>query len=277
MPITFNSILTAEGFSLREVRLLRHQDSRSAKGRTPYELWQFAPEQFNLYQRTQGFSNARKLGVPYWAVFVGTPSRETLFVGMYAASNERMLTEDMPSPNMDGVELAGTRNIFDLAPEPRLQDLAGRLVIEWGPGKLAWIQRPAKHNKAVLEVRSSFQEQAFPGFLDLIFQLSQLPMLPRSWITALQSSRGVYLLTCPTTKEQYVGSATGEEAFWNRWQCYYDTGHGGNVALKSRDPSDYQISILEVAGSSATTSEIIAMEQRWKRKLQSQEMGLNRN
>ena len=107
--------------------------------------------------------------------------------------------------------------------------------------------------------------------------LSRIIKIPLSWVTALQGSRGVYLLTCPKTKEQYVGSATGEGGFWNRWQDYIHTGHGGNVALKSREPSDYQVSILEVAGTAATENDIIAMETRWKLKLQSREMGLNRN
>jgi hypothetical protein len=87
----------------------------------------------------------------------------------------------------------------------------------------------------------------------------------------------VYLLTCPKTKEQYVGSATGANGFWDRWQQYAETGHGGNAGLNSRDPSDYQVSILEVAGSSSIFEDIIAMEQRWKARLRSREMGLNRN
>jgi len=62
-----------------------------------------------------------------------------------------------------------------------------------------------------------------------------------------------------------------------RWMQYVVTGHGGNVGLKSREPSDYQVSILEVAGSAATVEDILQMEILWKRKLQSQEMGLNRN
>jgi hypothetical protein len=36
-------------------------------------------------------------------------------------------------------------------------------------------------------------------------------------------------------------------------------GHGGNLGLKSRDATDYQVSILEVAGSAATFEKIIAM------------------
>jgi hypothetical protein len=49
------------------------------------------------------------------------------------------------------------------------------------------------------------------------------------------------------------------------------------VALKSREPSDYQVSILEVAGTAATYDDILKMESRWKRKLQTGEMGLTRN
>jgi len=30
---------------------------------------------------------------------------------------------------------------------------------------------------------------------------------------------------------------------------YVRDGHGGNVGLKGRDPSDYRVSILEVVGS----------------------------
>ena len=51
----------------------------------------------------------------------------------------------------------------------------------------------------------------------------------------------------------------------------------GDVALKSRDPSDYQVAILEVAGTASTDNDVLIMEQRWKTKLQSREMGLNRN
>jgi hypothetical protein len=52
---------------------------------------------------------------------------------------------------------------------------------------------------------------------------------------------------------------------------------GDAMAFLSRDPADYRVSILEVAGSLITDDEIHAMEQRWKEKLQSREMGLNRN
>jgi len=44
-------------------------------------------------------------------------------------------------------------------------------------------------------------------------QLSELETLPSAWATALAVSRGVYLLMCPRTNEQYVGAAHGAEGF----------------------------------------------------------------
>jgi len=277
MPIMFNTILLAADFRLADVRLLRHKDTRATRGRTPYELWRDNRQQFDLYQATQSIENRNRLRAPYWASFVGTPSDETLFVGIYSVKNRRLLEQDTPKPHMDGVDKAGSCDVYDLTLERPLSDLVGKLLIDWGPGDRVWIQRGDRQDKRITELRTEFKEPDFPGFLNFIEPLSRLDKLPKSWIAVLQSSKGIYLLTCPKTKEQYVGSATGEEGFWRRWQDYIQTGHGGDVALKSRDPSDYRVSILEVAGTASTMDDIIKMERRWKSKLQSQEMGLNRN
>ncbi|MBY0232840.1 MAG: GIY-YIG nuclease family protein [Gemmataceae bacterium] len=277
MPIMFNTLLEAEGFRLADVRLLRHKDNRAAKGRSPYDLWRDDRPRFNSYQATQSIGNQAKLESLFWAVFVGTPNDETLFVGMHAISNRRLLDVDSPMPHMDGVDTAGSCNVYDLALEERMSDLIGKLVIDWGPGERAWIQRADQQNKRVSELRTGFKEPAFPGFTRFIEPLSRIEGLPSSWAAVLGSIRGVYLLTCPRTREQYVGSATGEDGFLARWLAYVRTGHGGDVALKSRDPSDYQVSILEVAGSSLGVDEILALETLWKQKLQSRDMGLNRN
>jgi len=47
--------------------------------------------------------------------------------------------------------------------------------------------------------------------------------------------------------------------------------------LKNRDRSEYQMAILEVAGSSLSTQEIWILETHWKDKLQTRKMGLNSN
>lgn len=277
MPIMFNTVLLAAGFNLSEVRLLRHKDKRAAKGRTPYELWRDDRRRFDLYQTTQSLKNEGKLRAPYWASFVGTPGDETLFVGIYGVKGRRLLEQDTPKSQADGVDEAGNFHVYELTLEPRLGELIGRLLIDWGPGERAWIQRADQQDKQVTELRTEFKEPEFPGFLNFIGSLSKLDQLPSGWITALKSAKGIYLLTCPRTREQYVGSATGEGGFWRRWQEYAQTGHGGNVALNSRDLSNYQISILEIAGTASTADDIMRMEVRWKAKLQSREMGLNRN
>ena len=277
MPLSFRDLLDAEAVAPVAVRLLRHKDSRASRGRSPYELWRDDRPAFDWYQRTQSPQNESKLAGGYWASFVVTPQDETLFVGLYQVGGHALLGRDTPKVHMEGIDEAGSLHVYDLALDERLHDLAGRLIIDWGSGERAWIQRADKQDKAIVELRKEFQEPAFPGFLNLLEPLSKLNKLPKSWIAVLRSAKGVYLLTCPKTKEQYVGSATGDQGFFQRWSDYARDGHGGDVALKSREPSDYQVSILEVAGSSAADHEILEMEERWKRKLQSRGMGLNRN
>jgi hypothetical protein len=240
-------------------------------------LWFGNRQLFELYQATQAVTNDSKLRAALWASFVVTPADETLFVGIYRVKGRRLLDKDTPKQLENGINVAGSCYVYDLSLETTLSDLIGKLIIEWGDGARAWVQRPDNQNKRILELRPEFKEQDFPGFLNFLELLSRLSSLPHGWQTVLRNLRGVYLLTCTKTKEQYVGSATGVDGFWGRWQEYVQTGHGGNVALKSRELSDYQISILEVAGTSMSIEEIQNREQLWKAKLQSREMGLNRN
>jgi hypothetical protein len=277
MPILFNSILSAAGIPVSETRLLRHKDTRAEKGRSPYELWRDDRPQFDIYQAGQSFGNANKLRGDYWASFIGTPARETIFVGLYRVRGVKILDRDLPKPHMEGIDPAGSCNFYDLKLDDRLSDFIGRLLIDWGDGYLSWIQRADLQDKRVVELRTEFKEPEFPGYLKFRKPLSELQALPVGWVSALKASRGVYLLTCPRTREQYVGSASGADGFWGRWLDYARTGHGDNIALQSRDPSDYQASILEVAGSQSSIEDLLRMEREWKDKLQSQEMGLNRN
>jgi hypothetical protein len=173
--------------------------------------------------------------------------------------------------------LAGKYDQYRLERQSAFEHLDGKLFIDWGDGARAWVQYANKQNKAVAELRASYKEDEFPGFTRFLKSLSEIQELPPTWIEPLRRTRGIYLLSCPKTKEQYVGSATGEDGFWGRWQSYVQNGHGGNLGLKSREPSDYHVSILETAGSQLSTEDILSLEQLWKRKLQSKEMGLNRN
>ncbi len=269
--------LREAGIELSEVALVRHQDHQADYGRSPYELWRDDRTAFELYQSHQSIDSRKKLSRAYWASFVGTADNATLFVGLYAAKYRGLLDRDTPQPHRAQIDKAGECDVFDLSVESAMSDLNGKLYIEWGEGFRAWVQHADRQNKAVRELRREFKEPDFPGFLNFIKPLSELTKLPATWTSPLQSTKGVYLLTCPRTRERYVGSATGSDGFLGRWLEYARTGHGGNVALKSREPGDYQVAILEVAGTSSTEGDIVRAEQRWKAKLQSREMGLNRN
>lgn len=56
--------------------------------------------------------------------------------------------------------------------------MRGRIVVEWGSGYLAWIQNADRQDKAIVEVRKIYEEQQFPGFGELILNLSEMPSLP---------------------------------------------------------------------------------------------------
>ena len=172
---------------------------------------------------------------------------------------------------------ADTLDQYRTALTSHLEPYIGRLWIEWGAGARKGVQRPDRQNKPIIELTRAFREDAFPGYTHFVTNVSQVQSLPATWVSALRAARGIYLLTSAKTKEQYVGSATGEGGFFGRWMNYAQDGHGGNLCLKSSEPGDYQVSILEVSGSAATVDEIRSIEQLWKRKLQSREMGLNRN
>lgn len=204
------------------------------------------------------------------------PDGRALFVGLYKAKIVGSPTSDMINPITQTPLIPDTTDLYVIKLEDTLSDYIGRLIIDWGNIR-NMVNRPDRQDKLILELREHFSEPSFPGFTNFYTQLSEIEDMPSSWHAILTASRGIYLLSCPRTKEQYVGSASGAEGFLGRWRAYVADGHGGNVALKSREPSDYRVSILQTAGTADDENSILKMESLWKEKLQSREMGLNRN
>lgn len=275
MPLTFNQALEAYGIDPREVRLLRHQ-TRGDGGRTPYTLWRDAREMFESYQATQHPKNRNRLAGSIWASFVVPPDGRTLFAGLYAVDGSKPLPDDWPYP-INPKPTDNQDELYALTHIELFSEFDGRLYVDWGPGTRTWVQRADQQDKPIEEYTRRFAEPPFPGFSAFREPLSRIASLPSSWTEALRSVRGVYVLTCPRTLELYIGSASGSTGFVGRWSDYVKDGHGGNVMLKARDASDYQVSILEVASSLASDADIIALETRWKLKLQTREMGLTAN
>src|SRR6266571_810441 len=145
MPIMFNTILQEAGFSLTDVRLLRHQDNQADKGRSPYELWRDDQTKFDLYQAHQKIAHRSAFvdsgGKAYWASFVGTPDTETLFVGLYAITYRGVLEQDTPMPHRDGIDKAESCDVYDVVLQEPFGDLIGKLYIAWGTGYRTWVQR----------------------------------------------------------------------------------------------------------------------------------------
>lgn len=239
-----------------------------------FAVWRNDLPAFESYQSIQRQRFRSHFTRPLWASFIVLNDGRTCFVGMYRA--------EIIGPIQDG-----SSDVLTLAPitstehdryecvrTDELREFAGRLFIDWNGRN--WRQN-GEGSHSVVELTRALSDPEFPGALEFVKPLSEIAYLPEGWSSHLRQMKGVYLLTCPRTREQYVGMADGEEGFLGRWMNYVATGHGGNIRLKSRDPSDYQVCILEFAGSSATSQEISAMEERWKRKLQSRDMGLNAN
>ncbi len=280
--LTFNDLLRNTEIEPAHIKLLRHQEY-GPKGQTPYSIWVECPEKLNHYQSSQRADRQVYFNAPYWASFVVTPQGETLFVGIYSVNlignvDKSYIDpfDEKPFPESKFSEL----HLYSCKITAHLDAYIGRVIIDWGCGTRSWVQNAnsnAGSSKTIIEIKKQFSEPLFPGFQKFISPLSGLQALPLTWKTTLSSVKGIYLLTCPKTKEQYVGKASGHAGLWGRWMEYFHTGHGGNIGLKIRDPSDYQISILEVCSPSILEDDINNLENLWKNKLQSREMGLNRN
>lgn len=276
VDLTFNMLLEKSGVSVADVRLLRHADRDAVKELSVYELWRCDRPAFDMYQSIQSIGRRNDFGnANFWASFAAISDGRTIFLGLYKAKFSGLRADRSAAPHEDVPLEAGDHHLYELVEVEEFSSLGGKLLVDWGPATRSWIQRADNQDKKISELRLQVEEPSFPGFINFIQPLSRIARLPQEWKEILRASRGIYLLTCPRTKEQYVGKADGAEGFFGRWSAYVVDGHGGNLGLKSRQASDYQISVLEVAGSCASSAEISAMESLWKRKLQSCEMGLN--
>ncbi len=275
--IWFNTILEQSGLSPQDVNLIRHQENRGVKGLTPYTLWRDNRPLFESYQSRQSISNRTLFSRPWWASFVATPSSETMFVGIYASKRIGELQEDSPHALGGEPERAGQSDIYELTYNEEFRDFEGRLFIDWGPGYRSWGQIAGNKNKPITELRRRFTEPEFPGLANFSEPLSRVTQLPQTWVEVLKNAKGIYLITCPRTNQHYIGSASGEDGFYGRWLNHAATGYGDAVELRNRPPSDYQISILEVAGSTLQINDIVQLESKWKERLKTREVGLNSN
>jgi hypothetical protein len=265
--LLLNTIFQAEGLDPNRIQLIRHKDAR-LKGKTLYDVWHSQRAEFEAYQSVQGPKNSFEID-GLVASFVATRLSETIFVGIYktvgrrhALEGERLSVLHYPADHKDF--------IHDLQLQKEaMVDYIGRLVIEPWKDAINFVHRASARNPKVLEIKRSQQQEPFPGPLEFSRKVNDLADIFSNWRERLTEYRGVYLLTFDDG-HQYVGSASGNEGFWKRWQDYVKDGTGGNQVLirDNRDArKDGTISILEVTGSALTREQIIAREMIWQNKL----------
>jgi hypothetical protein len=266
--LTLASILAAVQLDPADVLLIRHPLS-NAHARLAYESGQLIP-----YTSEQGARFPIKYR--YWLTFVGEEGTSARLVACY---------ENLGNTIVDGQ----WGRQFDLVESEVLADLLGRLVIDWGGGARSWWQRGVMASlKPVLSILER-QVRPFPGFERLVLtfpELEEIISQPRryaAWHASMSAVSAIYLIAHRLTGKLYVGSAQGEGGLFGRWRDYVSTFHGGNkklVAEIQADPSSFQqfqFSVLQILSKTATSEEVIALENLYKRKMLSVPFGLNAN
>ena len=139
-------------------------------------------------------------------------------------------------------------------------------------------------------LREPYSGRTFPGYEDIDLSFDELATLVRNgrpdWRAALESVKGVYLLTDTKTGKRYVGSAYGDQGVWSRWCEYVTSGHGGNTELRElvKNPSldycraNFRFALLEHRPVRTPNETVLGREEFWKRILLTRgKQGLNRN
>jgi hypothetical protein len=139
-------------------------------------------------------------------------------------------------------------------------------------------------------LREPYSGRSFPGYENIDVAFDELETLVRNsrsdWKAALESVKGIYLITDGHSGRRYVGSAYGEQGIWSRWCSYIESGHGGNVELRSLvgnlpleySRANFRFALLEHRSVRTPDEIVFERESFWKRILLTRrDSDLNRN
>ena len=270
--LVINELVAAAGLDTERVKVLRHQETDEETGRTSWDLWREDRAEFELHQSL--YDRTVPIGDSAHIVSLLAPSSDkTVFAGVW----EVVKRIDCPSKVIDPLIKRTRSHQYDLREHGLLPDYCGRMVVDWPSGR-TWHRRLSNVTIRVLEIHEEgWDVQPFPGFTDFTIIVSEAAKIPATWREVLRSVRGVYLLVDVEDGRQYVGSASGNNGFFERLERYAQDGHGGNVKLRRRRGRDYQFTVLEVVGTYADQQAILSREKHWKKRLGSRAHGLNLN
>ena len=136
----------------------------------------------------------------------------------------------------------------------------------------------------LLEITREVAKVEFPGYdrVNISWQELSEVIDTVAWKTALENQKAVYLIVDSSNGKKYVGSAYGEKMLHGRWTDYIQSGHGGNVDLKTLSfehiKDNFRYSILEIFKSTTNDETILERETWWKEVLLTRgEFGYNKN
>jgi hypothetical protein len=245
-----------------------------ATGENPTPLEVFLEGRFKEWQDTQNSTNFECDSV---LSLISLEKNQWLFAGVYKILG---VSKGIESPYLYQTELL-----------PNQEDLIGRIIVHYKrPGRASyiWGYKYGK-NLEVVEIKSTrISIGDFPGFNNIGLSHRQLKIVVAqqepSWKSALSNVKGVYLISDTSSGKLYVGSATGEDGLWQRWESYAKTGHGGNAELKNlilnkgiKYADNFQYTVLEIADFRSTDDFIVNRETHWKDVLLSRRFGYNWN
>lgn len=284
----FDDILKLHGFDPTEFRLARH----GFKEIDPLETFHTNPDRLMAYQ---AFQTRDRLGdARYFASFAAYHGTQAILLGVYkiglkysqidAPQHLKDLVRDIAEENgwWATDELLKTNTFYELSEVEIFKQYSTRLVIDWGGAVTAWVQK--RTGKPIVAILPSNAAREFASFENTVLSFSELqrivknPTSNRTWVQALKSVNGIYVITDIRDGRNYVGSAYGKDGIWGRWSTYVRTGHAGNKELKNLDSMEHmQFSILEILSGTSTAANAVEKENLWKLKLRSREGGFNAN
>jgi hypothetical protein len=237
-------------------------------------LFEFSKGQFKEWQDNQNNKNFER---EYILSLIYLRKSEWLFAGIFKS--------------IDVKEKSNGKYVYETELLEYGKDLIGRMVVTFGKDFRAsyLLLENFIDDFELCEIfKRPYKLDPFPGFENVIVDYSMLKEIyeesESTWKSALSNVKGIYLITDRKAGKYYVGSAYGEDAFWQRWGRYIKNGHGSNKKLKElieknglEYASNFQFAILEIRNMTAEDESIIQREYYWKNVLCSREFGYNDN
>ena len=295
MPVEFRQWLEMNGVDPREVNLIRHTPPRS-DGSVARHLPVLAAQERSVFLHYQGVQSPNReaslLKRPLVASFAVNENGDTVFCGVQRRAEIRALMSDRYFGCPEGQRLRklgnmrvddGPRYFFVWEDVDVFVPFIGYIAIDWTGGTRAIIQHADTKDYSISALsKDSLLVPYRRASRDMVLSFDELLAIPSTWRAQLAEWRDIYLITDASDGARYVGSASGLENLWQRWNSYRETGHGGNMLLKKRDPTYFHFSILQLLDADKSIADVLAIENSWKARLRTRRrdhgpLGLNDN